>query len=293
MLKSMTAYGRGSLDTEHGHFVIEILSVNRKHLEVNVVLPRELSQFDVELKNWLKPYIARGQITIKVSVMFQGTIPFTVQPNLPLARQLKSVWDDIAKDLKLEDNFDLNLLKDAEGLLIFEENLGEHENYRNFLRVTLEKALKGFLQMKVQEGTVLQDDIFSRLDKMREAMRLIEKKTPLATSRYREKLMARLEEVLPGKIENEERILREVALFAEKIDITEEITRFFCHLNHFEEVCRAEEISVGKTLEFLVQELNREANTIGSKSSELEITRSVIEIKSELERIREQIQNIE
>ena len=105
--------------------------------------------------------------------------------------------------------------------------------------------------------------------------------------------MARLEEILPGRIENEERILREVALYAEKIDITEEIARFNCHLTHFEEFIHSEELSVGKTLEFLVQELNREINTIGSKSSDLEIARAVIDIKSELERIREQIQNIE
>lgn len=294
MLKSMTAYGRGSETHDIGHFVIEIQSVNRKHLEIQIVLPRELSQFDVELKKWLMPVIARGQVTVKVNVAFHGPVPFVVRPNLPLARQLKQAWDQIAKDLNVPHaEFDLSLLKETDGLLSFEENREEEENYRLILKLALDHALKGFLQMKVQEGAVLQADIESRLRKMRAAIQLIEEKTPFATTRHREKLIGRLEEILPGKIENEERILREVALYAEKIDITEEITRFNCHLAHFEELIESKELSVGKTLEFVVQELNREANTIGSKSSEIEIARAVIEIKSELERIREQIQNIE
>ena len=116
---------------------------------------------------------------------------------------------------------------------------------------------------------------------------------PFATKKYREKLVARLEELVPGHVENEERILREIALFAEKIDITEELTRFNCHLIHFEELIHSQALSVGKTLEFVLQELNREINTIGSKSSDLDIARAVIDVKSEIERIREQIQNIE
>lgn len=294
MLKSMTAYGRGIFNAPIGQFVIEIQSVNRKHLEIQVMLPRELSQFDVELKKWLASYVARGQVSVKVNAAFHGPVPFVVRPNLPLARQIRDAWDEIAKDLNVEmPNFDLALLKGTEGLLSFEENRDEEENYRQVLKQAFEKALKGFIQMKEQEGSVLQNDMIGRLKKMGQEMKLIEGKTPFATSRYREKLIARLEEILPGRIENEERILREVALFADKIDITEEITRFNCHLTHFEELIHSKELSVGKTLEFLVQELNREVNTIGSKSSELEIARAVIDIKTELERIREQIQNIE
>lgn len=294
MLKSMTAYGRASLNTPVGHFVVEIQSVNRKFLEVNVFLPRELSQFDIELKKWLLPYLARGQVTIKVNVTFEGAVPFIVRPNLPLARQLKAAWDEIAKELKLDaEEFRLSLLETTEGLLTYEENLAEEENYRGFLKQALEEALKGFLQMKSQEGAILQSDISQRLETMRQSLQLIEKKMPFATRKYREKLVARLDEIVPGHVENEERILREIALFAEKIDITEEMTRFYCHLTHFEELIHSTALSVGKTLEFVLQELNREVNTIGSKSSDLEIARAVIDIKSELERIREQIQNIE
>ena len=294
MLKSMTAYGRGVLTAPLGQFVVEIQSVKRKHLEIQVSLPRELAQFDIELKKWLGLVVARGQVAVKVSAAFQGPVPFVVRPNLSLARQLKDAWDQIAQELQLDENaFSLALLRGTEDLLSFEENRAEEEHYRQLLKQSFEMALKSFTQMKEQEGAVLQNDILGRLEKMRISLSSIEVKAPHATSRHREKLIARLEEILPGRIENEERILREIALFAEKIDITEEITRFKCHLTHAEELIHSGERSVGKTLEFLVQELNREANTIGSKSSELEIARAVIDIKSELERIREQIQNIE
>lgn len=294
MLKSMTAYGRASLDTKVGHFIVEIQSVNRKFLDVNVIIPRELGQFDIELKKWLLPYIARGQITIKVSVSFEGQVPFIVRPNLPLARQLKVAWDEIAKELSLPLHaFSLTLLEKAEGLLSYEENWAEEDNYRQALRQTLEAALKSFLHMKTHEGGILQADILHRLDHIRHAMHLVQKKAPTATKKYKDKLIARLDELLPGHVENEERVLREIALFAEKIDIMEEITRFFCHLSHFEELIQSTTLSVGKTLEFVLQELNREVNTMGSKSSDLEIARAVIDIKSELERIREQIQNVE
>lgn len=294
MLKSMTAYGRASVNTKVGHFIVEIQSVNRKFLEINVFLPRELDQFDIELKKWLMPHLARGQVTVKVNVTFEGAVPFIVKPNLPLARQLKNAWDKIAGELQLDvDEFRLSLLAKTEGLLSYEENHEEEENYREALKSTLEIALKGFLQMKIQEGAVLQADISSRLDKIRQLIQIVEQKSPFATRKYREKLVARLDELMPGHVENEERILREVALFAEKIDITEELTRFNCHLVHFEELIHSQVISVGKTIEFVLQELNREINTISSKSSDLEIARAVIDVKSELERIREQIQNIE
>ncbi len=294
MLKSMTAFGRANFNTEMGHFTVEIQSVNRKFLEINVQLPRELSYFDVEIKKWLQPYITRGQVTVKVMASFEGKAPFIVVPNLALARQIKEAWSTIARQLELDgESIDLELLSQSEDILRFEENRHEEENYRQILKQVLDQAVAGFMQMKFQEGDVLLGDMLSRSEKIRQAMKIIEERTPYATKKYREKLMARLEDLLPEHVENEERILREVALFAEKIDIAEEITRFFCHLTRFEERIQGSDSSVGKTLEFILQELGREVNTIGSKSSDIEIARLVIDIKSELERIREQIQNIE
>ncbi len=294
MLKSMTAYGRSSIKVDVGHIVVEIQSVNRKHLEISVLLPKELELFDSEIKKWVSAQVHRGNVSVKITASFESKVPFLVLPNLPLAKQIKLAWEAIAKHLQVNhDEFDLSLLANVPDILILEEN-SEHEDlYRKYLKESVEAALKGFMHMKVQEGALLQADINNRLIKIHKTMQLIEERVPYASQKYRDKLLARLEEILPGHIENEERILREVAVFAEKIDITEEITRFFCHLTRFEELMLSEIQTIGKTLEFIMQELNREINTIGSKSLDLDISGYVIDIKSELERIREQIQNIE
>lgn len=295
MLKSMTAYGRSSIKVDVGHIVIEIQSVNRKHLEIAVVLPKELELFDIEIKKWISALVHRGSVAVKVIASFESKVPFIVQPNLPLAKQIKEAWDKIAQHLHLQDEeFNLSLLASVPDILIIEENYEYEELYRQHLKAAVEVALKGFMQMKIKEGALLQIDLNNRLIHIHKTMQNIEKRTPYASQKYRDKLMARLEELAPGHVENEERILREVALFAEKIDITEEITRFFCHLTRFEELMLSTDThAIGKTLEFILQELSREINTIGSKSSDMEIARLVIDIKSELERIREQIQNIE
>ena len=289
----MTAYGRSGCNTKAGHFFVEIQTINRKFLDVQVVLPRELGHFDIEVKKWIANTISRGQVSIKAGVVFEGTSPYRIIPNLPLARQLKEAWQQIAIDLSIDiKEVDLSFLKEKEGLFIYEEDHTHDDLYREGLKQAFTGALDHLLKMKAMEGAHLQEDILQRLEIMRSLLKEIENKVPLAPNRYREKLMGRLQELLPG-VENEERILREIALFAEKIDIAEEITRFYCHLIHFEEIMHGENFASGKTLEFIIQEMNREINTIGSKSLDLNITRCVVGIKSELERIREQIQNVE
>lgn len=294
MLKSMTAYGRSSSKVDIGHLVVEIQSVNRKHLEINVQLPKELASFDIEIKKWISALVHRGSVSVKINATFESKAPFKVIPNLPLAEQMKNAWESIARHLQLNNGeFDLSFLANIPDILVLEENHEYEDVYRRFLKESVEQALKGFMQMKGKEGALLQSDINNRLLKIHQVMRLIEEKIPYATQKYREKLIARLEEILPGHVENEERILREVAVFAEKIDIAEEVTRFFCHLTRFDEMMLSETQALGKTLEFILQELGREINTIGSKSLDIEIARYVIDIKSELERIREQVQNVE
>jgi len=294
MLKSMTAYGRSNLKVAVGHIVVEIQSVNRKYLEIDVNLPNELEHFDIEVKKWVSAFVSRGNVSVKISASFETEVPFKVLPNLPLAKQTKEAWEKIASHLQLDKNdFNLSMLVNVPDILLIEEN-GEFEDvYRESLQNAVEEALKNFMSMKSQEGAILQNDIANRLVKVYDVMKKIEERTPYATQKYREKLIARLEEIVPGHIENEEKILREIAIFAEKIDITEEITRFFCHLFRFEELMKSTTQAVGKTLEFILQELGREINTVGSKSSDLDIARYVIDIKSELERMREQIHNIE
>ena len=292
MLKSMTAFGRASIATPIGRFVAEIQSVNRKFLEISTYIPRELSRFDLEIKKWIGEAINRGQVNFKLNVAFDEVAPVSVRPNMPLVRQIAKAWQEIQQELGLKGEIDLNILAANEDVLIFDENIQEENRFREAIKEVVTAALKELVQMRIVEGKALAQDIRKRLEILSKALESIEEKAPDATTKYRQKILERLSEISPG-IENEERLLREVAVFAEKVDITEEITRFRSHLSQFEELLKEPQDSVGKTLDFLVQELNRETNTIGSKSMDVTVSKQVVGIKSELERIREQIQNVE
>lgn len=292
----MTAYGRASLALPLGLFAVEIQSVNRKHLEVHVLLPKELQRFEVEIKKILGSQLSRGQISVKVSLTSQESTPLEVSINIPLVRQLKAAWDKVTTDLGLDpttQKFDLNLFLIQPGVLLYNENLQDESEYRQAIELVTQDALVKLVGMKDREGATLQEDVEMRLHHLSDCIEQISSKTTGATSKYRQKLVERLEEVLAGCVENEERILREVCLYADRVDIVEEVIRFRSHLKQMHELLISKEMHVGKTLEFIVQELHREINTIGSKSSDMEISRLVIEVKSDLERMREQIQNIE
>lgn len=295
MLKSMTAYGRGCVVSALGRFSVEIQSVNRKHLEINTSLPSEFLRFDSDVKKWISSVVGRGQVNVKICVAFEKTSPLTVTPNMALATQIQKAWHELAGGLHLaiDDKTLLNVLSRTNDILLYGEDLHDEKAYQEALHEAVDQALKQLLQMKAKEGHALYEDISMRLVTLGKVIKQIAAKAPGATDRYREKLQERLQEALGASIENEERVLREVCVYADKIDIAEELTRFDSHLVQVGNLLQSDEHAIGKTLEFLLQELNRETNTIGSKSSDVDVSRFVIEIKTELERIREQIQNIE
>jgi len=299
MLKSMTAYAHVCVISPHGRFVVELQSVNRKHLEINTFLPKELLRYDADIKKWIGMAVGRGQINVRIAVTFEGEGPLVVMPNLALARQIKSAWSSIAADLGLKNHEEglVSLLSSNEDLLIYDENVQDEECYRIVLRDLIAEALQQFTEMKIYEGRSLCEDIEKRFAKIATLIKEIDEKTVGATNKYQQRLTDKLKELVEATPDLEERILREVCIYAERIDIAEELTRFNSHLQQVEKLLHPKEPtvnqSIGKPLEFLIQELNREVNTIGSKFSDLDVTRYVIDIKSELERIREQIQNIE
>ena len=293
MLKSMTAYARASTEKAMGRIIVEIQSVNRKFLEVNTLLPQELLSFDTDVKKWVGESITRGQINFKLFVNYENVSPVTIKPNMPLVRQIKDAWGQIAKELNVNEPFKLDLLLQEKGILLYTEEFGDKEEYKLAIHETLSLALNDLIKMKKVEGANLAKDISQRIDHIYKLVEQIEVLAPNATKKLREKLLEKMNEVHPGFIEHEDRILREVCLFAEKVDIAEEITRLKSHLNQFTDLLNKDLPTVGKTLEFIVQEMNRETNTIGSKASEVEVSKLVIEMKSEIERIREQIQNVE
>lgn len=295
MLKSMTAYGRAFVVSPLGRFSVEIQSVNRKHLEINTTLPNECLRFDADLKKWISSVVGRGQVNVKINVSFEETSLVTVLPNLALARQIQNAWYQLAENLqvKVEDEALIRVLSHVPDLFLYVEDLQAEEGYKAVLHQAVHQALQQLSSMKSGEGQALYADISLRLTILTKTLNQIAEKASRATSRYEEKLRERLEQVLGASIENEERILREICLYADRIDIAEELTRFESHLMQMQHLLDSDGQAVGKTLEFLIQELNREINTIGSKSSDVDIARLVITAKTELERIREQIQNIE
>jgi uncharacterized protein (TIGR00255 family) len=295
MLRSMTAYGRGILETPYGHFVLELQSVNRKFLDINISLPRELLFLEPEIRRWIiAAHVTRGQVNLKLTASYHDTIPLKVIPNLPLAKQLYEAYSQIALASGLnKSDIDLAVLARNEGLLLY-ESVPESENaYKDYVAQVFQQALDQFQQMKAYEGKSLTEDISERLEKLHVWVSEIETNSQNSVGKFREKLTQRIEEYLPGNIENEEKILREICVYAEKVDIAEEITRFHSHLNRFKNILYSSDPAIGKTLEFILQELGREVNTMGSKSSDVAIAHRIVDLKTEIEKIREQIQNVE
>lgn len=293
MLKSMTAFGRSRVNYPLGHFLVEIQSVNKKYLDITVSLPKELSRFENDVKKWIGTKINRGLVNVKISARFENSSPVSVKANSALALQIVDAWKELADDLSIPKDISINLLSQYEDILIFDANIQNEEEHRKALKQAVEQAMADFIKMREAEGAELVYDISSRLSLLKELIDQIELKTPDASKKYRQKLMERIQELLSGSAENEERVLREVAVFAEKVDVSEELVRFRSHMKQFEELMASNQESVGRTLDFLLQELNREANTIGSKSMDAAVSQFVVKIKSELEKIREQIQNLE
>jgi uncharacterized protein (TIGR00255 family) len=291
MLKSMTAYGRSSLVTPNGRFVAEVKSLNRKFLDISISTQKGLSCFESDIRNWVSSQINRGKVDVSIWATFEGSSPVKVTPNLALAKEIQGAWDQLAEALDLDDRCDLKILQQEPGILIYEENVEDLENLRKTIKEAIDLAMEGVLKMKTVEGAALQKDIENRLRKMGSWIEQIEQKGDCAVQKYRDKLIQRISELTPEV--NDDRILKEIALYAERIDISEEIIRFKSHIKQFDQYLASESEGIGKTLEFLVQELLREANTIGSKSQDVEISRTIVEIKSEIERVREQIQNVE
>lgn len=295
MLRSMTGYGKADSETELARYSIEIQSINRKHLDIFLALPKELSRFETDIRKWVSSAISRGQITVKLHVDYRGRTPVNVKPHLLLAEQVKFALNTLTEELKLPaSKIDaVQLIRTFPGILSYDDNWEDEDLYRQELKTLLEKAMLKLLMMKESEGVALQKDITQRLELLRSHIKEIDKYAPEATQKQRLKLKQKLEEVLPGSVENEERLLREIVLYAEKVDISEELTRFNSHLDQLHSYLKGKETAVAKTFEFVLQELLRETNTIGSKASDVNITKIVVEMKGEIEKLKEQIQNVE
>lgn len=293
MLNSMTAYGRAEKKSDFGNVIVEMQSVNRKFLDLTISLPKEFSSLDVPVRHRISSLIKRGKVNVKVFVEFCGETPVTVRPNLPLVRQIKEAWELMEKDLHVVCGIDLKTLLQMPDVFQFSTEGKSEEKWNLLIHEALDEALANAAEMKQKEGFAIQQDFESRLKTLRNALEEIQVFCPEVKARNKEKLKQTLSEVMDEGKEFEERLLREACLFAEKVDIEEEITRLTSHLKQFDERMKSSSEPVGKILEFLLQEMLREVNTIGSKAQDLRISNLVVQMKTEVERIREQLQNVE
>jgi uncharacterized protein (TIGR00255 family) len=280
----MTGFGRAESDAPIGRLVIEIQSVNRKYLEVFVSPPKELSRFEQDVRKWVGESVSRGQVSVRI---FLNASLQAKMPNVELLKELKKGWQKVAKVVGTDpQEITLSFLLQYAPA---EKEVGIDEN-KLFLQRCMKKALDGLVEMKRAEGKALCKDLTERLKGLEKILEKIKKSSPNASQKMRKKLTDKMNDLL-GNTTADERVLKEIALFAEKVDIAEEITRFKSHVVQFKALLKGG--LVGRKMDFLIQEMGREINTIGSKSMEAKISHMVVEMKSELEKIREQVQNIE
>lgn len=285
----MTAYGRASGDFPFGKLLVEIQSVNRKFLDVLIYLPKDLFRFDIAVRKWVAEQIERGQVTVRISCTAHDQQAH-VQSYLPKLKYLQKEWNHVAQALGFDPvnlPFLVGQLEEGDVLEI------DEAAYSPALQQVVEAALKECLQMKRAEGDALAADIQKRLHFIAEKLRSVEERKEIVLEKYRKKISERLLEFGQMTPDLEEKILRELVILAERIDVTEEHVRLQTHIEQFKKQLQMGDKAVGRSLEFLTQEMLREINTLGSKSMDTEVSSIVIMAKSELEKIREQILNIE
>jgi uncharacterized protein (TIGR00255 family) len=290
----MTGYGRGECAQEGFKVTVELSSVNRKQSEIAVNLPRELEVLEAQIRDEINRRIARGRLTTRVSLHASETRDAArVHLNRTLARAYVQELGKLAKELQLEGSVSLDLLMRAPGVLQTNEELADAEDFWPAVQKALRQALETLVKMREREGAHLRKDLSNRVNLMRRSVVRIKKQAPQVQERYRQQLLERIKNAgLEGPGIEEERLVKEVIFFADRSDISEELTRLESHFKQYDDCLKTEE-PVGRTLDFLAQEMNREINTIGSKANDSLISREVVILKTELEKFREQVQNVE
>jgi uncharacterized protein (TIGR00255 family) len=293
-MKSMTGYGRGECARDGFKVTVELSSVNRKQAEIAVNLPREMELLEAPLRDVVNRHIARGRLTGRVSLhTASGRASARQHINVPLAEAYARELAKLGKQLKLAGPVTLDQLVRAPGVFQTDEELADAENLWPAVEKALKQALAALVKMRQREGGHLAQDLAARIAIMRKCVNRVQAQAPQAAARYREQLIERIKSAgLESPATDDERLLKEVVFFADRSDITEELTRLQSHFQQFED-CRKSVEPVGRMLDFLAQEMNREINTIGSKANDALISREVVTLKTELEKFREQAQNVE
>lgn len=292
MIKSMTGYGRGQEVIDSRDILVEIRSVNHRYFEFSSRVPRAYGYLEEKLKSFLNNKISRGKVEVCVSIYNTEGKDAQIEVNKSVAKGYIDALNSVNTELNLRNDLALSHLLRLPDIFTVIKTVDDEEIIWNSVKGITQTAIDKFVTMRETEGQKMYDDIMGRLDYIEDTVKIIEEKSPETTKNYREKLYNKLKEILSDNNIDEQRILTEASIFSEKTAVDEETVRLKSHIAQFRELINSDE-PIGRKLDFLVQEVNREVNTIGSKAQDLEITRMVVDLKSEIEKIREQIQNIE
>ena len=288
MIKSMTGYGKSEQTIDSLNVTVEIKSVNHRYFEFSARVPREYGFLEEKLKKYCNSLITRGKVECYVSVEDLEEREMEVNVNETLAAGYVKALKELSERFGLKDDISAVTLSRYPDVI----TLQDEERIWNAVKTVAETAVSKFIEMRETEGSKLRGDILSRADYIIECVEFIEGRSPETVREYNEKLKLRMKELLGDAAVDEQRLLNEAAIYADKIAVDEETVRLRSHISQLREFMNSSE-AIGRKLDFLVQEINREANTIGSKAQDVDIAKKVIAIKAEVEKIREQVQNIE
>ncbi len=291
MIKSMTGYGKANLSEKAREYQVEIKSVNHRYLDISVKMPRILSYLEEEVKKEIASQVKRGKIDVFISFENNSTEGKEIKINTEIAKIYIDELKKLAKQEEISANIEVTDISKFPDVLSIQNNQ-EDETIRNELIETVKQATQKLVQMRAVEGSKIAEDLLARIKTIQEKVKEISSLSTGLIEEYVVKLEGRIKEILKNQEVDEARLAQEVVIYADKCSVEEEVTRLKSHISQFEKLLNSEE-SIGKKLDFIIQEMNRETNTIGSKANNLEITNDVIDVKTELENIREQIQNIE
>ena len=292
MIRSMTGFGRCEIQSGEKKFTVEMKGVNHRYLDVNIRMPKKLYFFETAIRSYLKKYIQRGKVDIFVTYEDLSEGQMSLKYNEALASEYLDYFRQMEEKFGLENDVRISALSRYPEVFTMEEQDVDEEEMWNGLREALDGACVQFVSARETEGEKLREDLIGKLDDMKAVVEKIEERSPQILSEYREKLEEKVKELLADTQIDESRIVAEVVLFADKICTDEEIVRLKSHIDHMKSTLQAGE-GIGRKLDFIAQEMNREANTILSKANDLTVSNYGIDLKTEIEKVREQIQNIE
>lgn len=292
MIKSMTGYGRGEFCQNELTVSVEIKSVNHRFFECQIKALRQFSFLEDKLKGYIQSRVNRGKLDVFVSYSFEGASNDTVEINEDVVKGYIDAFKTVSKKYKIKNDLTVSSLAKQDGIFSVSRKSIDEELATETLLKAAEIAVDSFIKAREVEGEKLVADVIFRADNILSMVEKVEELSPKTVAEYKERLERKIREVLENKDIDDQRIVTEVAIFADKVAVDEETVRLRTHIDHLKELLASGDV-VGKKLDFIVQEMNREANTTGSKCQDVNVTKIVVDIKSEIEKIREQIQNIE